>query len=174
MGIAGLIIFALLKSFAPGPVKLALPAAQDQFPLLLALLARLLLPLAAVVSLYLFFRGHNLPGGGFIGGLTLAIALILLYAANGITWTDRRSGGDYGPWIGWGLLIAGFTGIGSWFFGSPFLTTTYDYPWLPGVGGVPIASAMFFDLGVYLTVVGATLLALLSISRLHSTGTVPR
>jgi multicomponent K+:H+ antiporter subunit A len=50
--------------------------------------------------------------------------------------------------------------------GSPFLTSTYDYPWLPGVGGVPLASAAAFDLGVYVVVVGATLVMLLSMARL--------
>ncbi len=166
LGIAAIIIFALLAGFKPA-ARPAAPASQrDAHPLLLALVSRLLLPLAVLVSLYLFFRGHNAPGGGFIAGLVLAIALILQYVANGQRWMAQRTSGDFRPWIGWGLLIAGLTGIGSWFVGAPFLTSTYDYPLFPILGEVPIASAMFFDLGVYLTVVGATVLALVAMARL--------
>ncbi|HET7773184.1 MAG TPA: MnhB domain-containing protein, partial [Burkholderiaceae bacterium] len=145
-------------------------AERDKHPLLLKLISRLLLPLAAVVAVHLFMRGHNLPGGGFIAGLVLAIAIILTYVANGQAWMGQRASGDYRPWIGWGLLVAGAAGIGSWFVAHPFLTSTYDYPWLPGVGGVPLASASVFDLGVFLTVVGATVLALLAIARLTAGG----
>ncbi len=169
LGIAGLIVFALLQRVRPHGV--AVPAGQaerDRHPLMLKLIARLLLPFAVLVAMHLFLRGHNLPGGGFIAGLVLAIAIIVMYVANGQAWMDARSGGDYRPWIGWGLLIAGLTGVGSWFVGHPFLTSTYDYPWLPGIGGVPLASASLFDLGVFLTVVGATVLALLSIARLRA------
>ena len=128
-----------------------------------------LLPLAALVSAYLFLRGHNQPGGGFIAGLVLAIALILQFVANGERWVGERVSIDFRPWIGWGLLIAGGTGIAAWFFDAPFLTSTYDYPLWPIVGAVPLASAAAFDLGVYLTVVGATMVALVSIARLNAT-----
>jgi multicomponent K+:H+ antiporter subunit A len=73
---------------------------------------------------------------------------------------------DYRGWMGWGLLIAAATGAASWAFGAPFLTSTYDYPWLPGIGGVPLASASAFDLGVFLVVVGATMVMLLRIGHL--------
>jgi multicomponent K+:H+ antiporter subunit A len=63
-------------------------------------------------------------------------------------------------------LIAGLAGVGSWFFDAPFLTSTYDYPVWPIVGAVPLASAAIFDLGVFLTVVGATVVALVAIARL--------
>jgi multicomponent K+:H+ antiporter subunit A len=171
LGIAGLMIFALLRNFVPqGYRALGGEPERDRHPLLLKLISRLLLPLAAVVAMHLFMRGHNLPGGGFIAGLVLAIAIILTYVANGQAWMAQRATGDYRPWIGWGLLIAGAAGIGSWFVAHPFLTSTYDYPWLPGVGGVPLASASIFDLGVFLTVVGATVLALLAIARLTAGG----
>ncbi|MCU0920003.1 MAG: hypothetical protein MUF16_06675 [Burkholderiaceae bacterium] len=125
-----------------------------------------MLPLAIVVSIFLFLRGHNVPGGGFIAGLVLAIALILQYVANGGQWVAARMGTDFRGWVGWGLLIAGASGVGSWFFGSPFLTSTYDYPDIWPFGPVPLASASIFDLGVYLTVVGATMVALGSLARL--------
>jgi len=75
---------------------------------------------------------------------------------------------DFRGWIGWGLLISGLTGVASWFFDAPFLTSTYDYPVWPVVGAVPLASAAAFDLGVYLSVVGATMVALTAIARLSS------
>jgi multicomponent K+:H+ antiporter subunit A len=122
------------------------------------------------VSLYLFLRGHNAPGGGFIAGLVLALALILQYVANGRAWVEQRLRTDFRVWIGAGLLIAGAAGAGSWLFGAPFLTSTYAYWTAPVLGALPLASAVVFDLGVYLTVVGATMLALVSIGRLEAAG----
>jgi multicomponent K+:H+ antiporter subunit A len=170
LGIAGLVIYALLRDFMPGAGVLShAPAGGSEaarHPLMLALAARLLLPLAVLVAVYLFLRGHNLPGGGFIAGLVLAIALILQFVANGQRWVEQRMRTDFRAWIAAGLLIAGLTGIGSWFFGSPFLTSTYDYPKLPLIGPVPLASAALFDLGVFLTVVGATMTGLVAMARL--------
>ena len=177
LGIAGLVIYATLHAFTPGyvapPWTARTPYEEDRHPLMLALVARLLLPLAVAVSLFLFLRGHNAPGGGFIAGLVLAIALILQYVANGQAWLAPRMQSDFRGWIGAGLLIAGLTGVGSWFLGHPFLTSTYDYPVLPLIGPVPVASAVAFDLGVYLTVVGATLVSLKAIARLHMTEPTP-
>ena len=133
---------------------------------MLALISRLLLPLAVMVAVFLFLRGHNLPGGGFIAGLVLAIALVLQFVANGQHFVAQRMGTDYPAWVAAGLLIAGATGIGSWFFGAPFLTSSYDYPLWPLFGAVPLASAALFDLGVFLTVVGATMTALVAMGRL--------
>jgi len=169
LGIAGVVIYALLAGFSPPPRPAA--AATGPRSLFLALVARLLLPLAALVSLYLFLRGHNEPGGGFIAGLVLALALILQYVANGQPWVEQRLRTDFRTWIGAGLLIAGVAGVGSWFFDAPFLTSTYAYWTLPVFGAVPLASAVVFDLGVFLTVVGATMLALASIGRLKAPST---
>jgi multicomponent K+:H+ antiporter subunit A len=170
LGVAGLTIYALLRDFVPRTGALAHAPADDseatRHPLMLVLVARLLLPFAVLVAVYLFLRGHNLPGGGFIAGLVLAIALILQFVANGQSWVEQRMRVDFRAWIASGLLIAGLTGVGSWFFGSPFLTSTYDYPQLPLLGRVPLASAALFDLGVLLTVVGATMTGLLAMARL--------
>ena len=133
---------------------------------MLSLTARLLLPLAAMVSAYLFLRGHNLPGGGFIAGLVLAIALVLQVLASGQSFVDGRMRTDFSPWVGWGLLVAAGCGALSFAFGAPFLTSSYDYPVWPLVGAVPLASASIFDLGVFLTVVGATMMALMAMARL--------
>jgi multicomponent K+:H+ antiporter subunit A len=171
-GIAALAIYALLREFrAAGPLPDALPLAADRHPLLLAVAARLLLPLAAAVSLYLFLRGHNLPGGGFIAGLVLALAMILQYVAFGSRWVEARLSLDGHRWLAAGLLLAGLTGIGSWAFGHPFLTSSFLHPVLPLIGELPIASAMFFDAGVYLTVVGGTLLMLAMLGRIHTAET---
>jgi multicomponent K+:H+ antiporter subunit A len=175
LGVAALIIHALLADWrappagpapgsgAGGPMPLAL---NEAHPLMLALVSRLLLPLAALVAVFLFLRGHNLPGGGFVAGLVLAIALVLQFVANGQHFVAQRMPTDYPAWVGAGLLTAGATGIGSWFFGAPFLTSSYDYPLWPLVGAVPLASAALFDLGVCLTVVGATMTALVAMGRL--------
>ncbi|PHV12320.1 monovalent cation/H+ antiporter subunit A [Chitinimonas sp. BJB300] len=167
LGIAALIISALLRDFVPVDYT-PQPGepTRDKHPLMLAMVARMLLPLAVLVALYIYMRGHNQPGGGFVAGLVLAIALILQYVANGQRWMAMRSSGDFRPWIAAGLLIAGMTGMGSWLLGAPFLTSSYDYPLIPLFGHVPITSAMFFDLGVMLTVTGATMLMLAAIARL--------
>ncbi|HEU0199713.1 MAG TPA: monovalent cation/H+ antiporter subunit A [Burkholderiaceae bacterium] len=168
LGIAGLVISALLARFSVPAhlVRPALPGEGREAPLLLALVSRLLLPLAVLVSIYLFLRGHNQPGGGFIAGLVLALALILQFIGNGTQWVAQRMAIDFRGWIGAGLLIAGLTGAAAWLFGAPFLTSSYVYMPVPVIGPVPLASAALFDLGVYLTVVGASMVALVSIARL--------
>jgi len=163
LGIAGVAIYALLSGFAPAAAPRPPTTGRSPF---LALTAHLLLPLAVLVSVYLFLRRHNAPGGGFIAGLVLALALILQSVAHGQAWVEQHLAADYRAWIGWGLVVAGGAGLGSWFFGAPFLTSTYAYWTLPLLGPVPLASAVVFDLGVFLTVVGATMLALGSIARL--------
>ena len=166
MAIAALVIHALLADWQPTHRLGAPPNPSDSHPLMLALVSQLLLPLTTVVALYLLLRGHNLPGGGFIAGLVLAIGLLLQFVANGQSFVGQRMPVNFQPMLAWGLLIAGASGMGSWFLGAPFLTSTYDYPVWPLVGEVPLASAAVFDLGVFLTVVGATMVALLSVARL--------
>ncbi|AXY55577.1 monovalent cation/H+ antiporter subunit A [Acinetobacter chinensis] len=131
-------------------------------PLMFRMTASWVLPLALVVSLYIFLRGHNLPGGGFIAGLITALALIIQYIALGQDKAEQllkaKSGRLYETWIGTGLVIAGLTGLGSWFWGRPFLTSAHVYVSPPVIGEMHLASAALFDLGVYITVVGATML----------------
>ncbi len=177
LAIAGVVIYALLAGFVPRtesePWTARSPHEEDRHPLMLRMAARVLLPLAIVVSLFLFVRGHNEPGGGFIAGLVLAIALILQYVANGAQWVDQRLRVDFRTWIGWGLLFAGGTGVASWVFAHPFLTSSYLYLPVPLLGRVPLASAVLFDLGVYLTVVGASLVSLKAIARLRLPAAMP-
>jgi multicomponent K+:H+ antiporter subunit A len=170
LAVAALTVSALLQGFRiPGWAREGPPTASDKHPLLLTLASRMLLPMAIMVAVFLFLRGHNLPGGGFVAGLVLAITLLLQYVASGTHWVEGRLRADYQRWIGTGLLLAGATGIGSWALGHPFLTSTFLHPVLPLVGEVPLASALFFDLGVFLTVAGSTMLALSSIGRLTGT-----
>lgn len=150
-------------------------------PLMLRITASWILPVALVVSLYIFMRGHNLPGGGFIAGLVTSLALIIQYIAVGQDKTEQllgaKSGRLYEIWIGIGLTIAGLTGIAAWFWSRPFLTSTHIYVSPPIIGEMHLASAALFDVGVYVTVVGATMLmiSVLGDSR-HSSmsGPVPR
>jgi multicomponent K+:H+ antiporter subunit A len=124
-----------------------------------------LLPLALVVSVFIFLRGHNMPGGGFIAGLVTAVALILLYMARGVEWAQQRLDFPYQPVAIAGVAVATLTGLGSWLFGHPFLTSAFGHFHLPLVGDFELATAMLFDLGVYLAVVGATLMILANLGK---------
>ncbi|MEM9590446.1 MAG: MnhB domain-containing protein, partial [Pseudomonadota bacterium] len=137
-------------------------------PLILVVATRVLFPLALVVAAFVFLRGHNEPGGGFVSGLVVAIALIMQYIASGYNWAAERMRLDSHVLIGAGVLIAGLTGVVSLMFGWPFLTSTYTYVELPLVGEFEVASAMAFDLGVFLAVVGVVMLSLAQISRVEA------
>lgn len=171
LAIAALVIYALIDGLRlkiPATDVLGLPWAKDAHPFMLVNLSRVILPLSLLISAYIFLRGHNLPGGGFIAGLITAIALILQYVASGEKWTARRWRANYRLLAGFGVLTAGVTGIGSFFFGYPFLTSAFAHLRLPVIGEMELASAMAFDLGVYLVVVGATMLILSNLGRLSS------
>jgi multicomponent K+:H+ antiporter subunit A len=170
LAIAAIGIFALLEGLrlpAPETDSSGRRWSWDLHPVVMASFSRLLLPLALLVAIFVLLRGHNLPGGGFIAGLITAIALITQYLANGIAWTGSRMSARLNPMIGIGLLIATATGLASWVFGYPFLTSTFTYLHWPLVGKFEVASAMLFDLGVYLVVVGVTLVILLRLGYLH-------
>lgn len=136
----------------------------EQLPLMLRVVASVALPLALVFSLYIFMRGHNMPGGGFIAGLITAVALVVQYMALGQARAEQLlqalQGRRFERWIGCGLLIAGLSGVLSFWFGRPYMTSGNTYLHVPVFGEFHLASAVIFDLGVYLTVVGATLLSI--------------
>ncbi|OHU89331.1 MULTISPECIES: monovalent cation/H+ antiporter subunit A [Pseudoalteromonas] len=168
LGIAALGIYKLLINlplFMPASDSEGRPWAKERYPLLLASISQSLLPLALLVSFYIFLRGHNLPGGGFIAGLITAIAFILQYIAHGSNWIAERLTINYRKIIASGIAIALLTGVGSWLFGRPFLTSWFDYFDIPLIGKIELASALAFDLGVYITVVGATLMILASLGK---------
>ncbi|WP_018410604.1 monovalent cation/H+ antiporter subunit A [Methyloversatilis thermotolerans] len=167
LGIAAIGVLALLDGFRtrrPDADPEGRAWAFERQPLMLRVAARVVLPLALLVSAYIFWRGHNMPGGGFIAGLITAVALVMQYMALGQARAESllhgAAGRRFTRWIGSGLGIAGLTGIAAFLFGRPFLTSAHGHPALPVVGEVPLASAAAFDLGVYITVVGATLLTL--------------
>lgn len=150
-------------------------------PLMFRMTASWVLPIALVVSLYIFLRGHNYPGGGFIAGLITSMALVIQYIAIGQDQAEKmlraQSGRLYEIWIGLGLIIAGLSGLASWFWARPFLTSAHIYVESGLFGKFHLASAAGFDLGVYVTVVGAAMLliSVLGDSR-HSSmsGPVPK
>jgi multicomponent K+:H+ antiporter subunit A len=139
---------------------------NDPHPMMFEMVSQSLLPLAILVSVYIFLRGHNVPGGGFIAGLITSVAIIQQYIAHGVQWIKPRVKLNYQWIIAGGILMATSTGLGSWIFGKPFLSTWFDYFDLPWIGEFELASAMIFDLGVYLTVVGSVLLILANLGKL--------
>ncbi|MFD1882603.1 monovalent cation/H+ antiporter subunit A [Paracoccus pacificus] len=173
LGIAALAIFALTETLLVGTSSRRLrgwvydqPRAGDRHPLLLVVATRLILPISLVVGLFIFLRGHNEPGGGFVAGLVVSVSLVMQYMASGFAWTQDRQRVPYHVLIGLGVVAAGITGIGAWFFDLPFLTSTYGYFRIPPLEKFELATAMGFDLGVFLCVVGAVMLALNSLSRI--------
>ncbi|MGQ3671378.1 monovalent cation/H+ antiporter subunit A [Xanthobacter sp. TB0136] len=173
LGIAAISIFALLdiklKEAAVRRLRALLPKeeASDAHPLILVVVTRVLLPLSMVVGVYIFLRGHNEPGGGFVAGLVVAIALIMQYIASGYAWGANRLHLNPQTAIGAGVGIAGIAGLIPMLFDEPFLTSNYTYVELPIVGEFELASAMVFDLGVFLTVVGVMVLTLARLARVE-------
>jgi multicomponent K+:H+ antiporter subunit A len=183
LGVVALTIFTLLRRFRPASESVGKPYQQlvqnafdenrpERSPgdtiaaylLVPSQIMQWLFPVIIVVSIYLFMRGHDLPGGGFIGGLTLSIGFILQYMAGGTRWVEDRLRILPIIWIGSGLAIAVLTGVGSWIFGYPFLTTHFEYIDIPWIGRVPLASALLFDSGVFVLVVGSTVLILIALA----------
>ncbi|MBP6797746.1 MAG: monovalent cation/H+ antiporter subunit A [Luteimonas sp.] len=156
--VAALVVHAMLRharlkpdEVMPGPpVQLPIPADFTQ----------LLFPLALTVSIYLFLRGHNAPGGGFIAGLAIAVPVLIKYVLQGARAVEATLGFDYIRGIALGLIIAAIGGLGALAFGLPFLTSGHAEPELPLIGKLPLASAMVFDTGVYVVVFAGALLIL--------------
>ena len=173
LGIAGLAIYALMEALLNGPAGRRLRNAdynldrsKDRHPLMMVVATRVMLPIAMMVGVYIFLRGHNQPGGGFVAGLVFSIALLMQYMASGFAWTTRRQKVEYHAMIGFGVVIAGLTGVGSWLAGRPFLTSNFGYFEFPPIEEFELATAMLFDLGVFLCVLGAVMLMLFGLSRL--------
>ena len=199
LGAVALTVYALLRRFRPSKESMELPPQQRQlapdvatdlvnprqasdtalgFMMVPAVLVRLLLPIALVVSFYLFMRGHNQPGGGFVAGLVMSVAFILQYMVAGTQWVEAQMSLRPMRWMGFGLFSATLTGLGALFAGYPFLTTHTWHLSLPVLGDIHIASALFFDVGVYAMVVGSTLLMLTALGhqsvRAHKPSNQPK
>ena len=141
----------------------------EQVPVLLRMIASALLPLAALMTVFVLLRGHDLPGGGFAAGMLTAVMLVV-QALAGRAGALRPARFDLRRVMMGGLMIALATGAASVLFGLPFLTSGYRSITLPLVGSIALPSAMAFDLGVYLAVVGATVVI---VDRLGRYGVAP-
>ncbi len=135
--------------------------------LILNTVTRAAFPTVWVFAIYLLFAGHNAPGGGFVGGLVAGAALVLRYAGRGVQGLR-----DVVPaWLrfelllGVGLLSAALTAIVPLFAGEPLLTIHHVKFNVPLVGEVKLGTALFFDTGVALIVIGLVLGALEMLGR---------
>jgi multicomponent K+:H+ antiporter subunit A len=181
VAVVALTVYALLRRFRPAPDSATPPSPQtfemdpasQQTPaqhaetgylMVPAVYLRFLMPFMVMVSLYFFLRGHNLPGGGFVAGLIFSVTLIVQYMMAGATWVESHFRLQVHNWIAWGLLSGLLTGLGAWVMGYPFLTSHTAHFSLPLLGEIHFPSAFFFDLGVFMVVVGATMLILTTLS----------
>jgi multicomponent Na+:H+ antiporter subunit A len=125
--------------------------------LVLEVATRMIFPLIMVLSAYFFFAGHNTPGGGFAGGLTAGLALVLRYLAGGRYELGETLPLDAGKILGVGLGLSAGTAVASLLVGAPVLSSALIQFDVPVLGSVKFVTALFFDLGVYLIVVGLVL-----------------
>lgn len=133
----------------------------------LAQASRILFPTLLVLSLIVLYRGHNLPGGGFIGGLMAATAFILIGVSECMETAKRRLMIDPVSLMGIGLAVALISGLPGMLTGAPFMTGQ----WLPGfslpmLGKVHLGTPLVFDIGVYLVVIGFTLHTTFSLAQM--------
>jgi multicomponent K+:H+ antiporter subunit A len=183
LGIVALTVYALLRRCRPAAESIPVPEQQHSQDLydeaqpsrqkgdtlksamtVPALMMAMLFPVICATAIFLLLRGHDLPGGGFVAGITMAVAFILQYVARGTAWTEAHLRILPVHWMGAGLLLAACAGAGAWLFERPFLSTSFSYLEVPWIGSVPLASALLFDLGVFALVVGATVLMLIAIA----------
>ncbi len=129
---------------------------------ILSVATRYLMPLLIVFSVFLLLRGHNEIGGGFVGGLVAAVAIVLYMIAEGVTAARDLLRVEPRVLIAFGLLVALSSAVAAWLVGQPFMTGLWWKQALPVVGKV--GTPLIFDIGVYLTVMGTTLLILFTLA----------
>lgn len=132
--------------------------------LILSTATRLLLPIFLLFSIFILLRGHNQPGGGFVGGLIAAAAFALHAIAYDVEKTRILLSLDPRSLIFLGLLLALASGMFSLFLGQPFFTGQWLKLSIWPIGGLDLGTPLFFDIGVYLTVIGVTLTIVLSLA----------
>ncbi|WP_199258424.1 monovalent cation/H+ antiporter subunit A [Paracoccus binzhouensis] len=172
LAVVGLTVYALLRRFRPAPESVERPRPQldaeeqalEAYLFVPAVLMQWMFAPIIALSAYLFFRGHDLPGGGFAAGVTLAIGLLLQYVAANVRWVEARLTVLPVRWMAFGLTIAASVGAGAWIFGYPFLSAHAQYLDIPVIGKVPFSTAMLFDFGVFSLVLGAIVLMLIAIA----------
>ena len=116
------------------------------------------------LGMYLFFAGHNAPGGGFIGGLVLGSAIILLYITYDIETVHKSLPLDFKKVAAFGVLLATGSAVAALFFDAPFLKHTDGYFDVPLLGELHLTTVTVFEAGVALTVIGVLVTIILSIS----------
>jgi multicomponent Na+:H+ antiporter subunit B len=131
--------------------------------LILRTATRFLVPLLLLFSIFLLLRGHNEPGGGFIGGLMAASSFVLYAIAYDAAAARRALRFEPRTFVGVGLLIAALSGLYPLLQGLPFLTGIWGYVPLPG-NDLELGSPLIFDIGVYVTVIGVTLMIILTLA----------
>jgi len=181
--IVALSVFALLRRFRPAPESIPVPEQKrvqeafdadhpdrrpgetiDEYLMVPSVIIRLLFPVIGTIGIYLFLRGHDFPGGGFVAGLTMAVAIILQYMAAGAVWVEDRIRVFPLRWMSVGFLFALVAGVGAWAAGTPFLTSQMTDLHLPLIGDLHLSSVLLFDLGVLSVVLGATVLILIALA----------
>jgi multicomponent Na+:H+ antiporter subunit B len=125
--------------------------------------AKVVVLIILAFSIHLFISGHHNPGGGFIGGLAFVAAIVLLFLVDDIEKVRNNIAVDFKIVMAMGILIAVSTGIGGMVGGKPFLNQVIGIINLPIFGETGIATAVLFDVGVALTVIGASLTIIISI-----------
>lgn len=121
-----------------------------------------LLPLLLLFSVFVLLRGHSLSGGGFVGGLIASIAFVLHAFAHGFDKAKAIFRMNPGFLIPIGLFLCFTMGVIPMFFDDPFMTGLWMEQVIPGIGS--IGTALFFDIGVFIVVIGVTLTILFTIS----------
>ncbi|MFC6651236.1 Na+/H+ antiporter subunit A [Paenibacillus rhizoplanae] len=174
LGLASLAIYSMIKLQLEQDNTPVLPRKRPEESkrrytrsndVLLQSVAKVAFVIIITFSLYLFFAGHNQPGGGFIGALMAAAALVLIAIAFGMEFVEKVLPVDYRKLIAVGISIAFLTGMGSFVFDAPFLTQAFGYFELPVMGKTELTTAMLFDLGVYLSVIGVTMNIIFTVGR---------
>lgn len=122
--------------------------------LILRTVSRLMMPLLLLLSIYMLLRGHNLPGGGFIGGLLAASAIILQMVAFGPKTARRILPVNYLLLAAFGVFFGAIWGLPAMVAGLPYMQAFWLPEPIPGVG--KLGTPVLFDIGVYLTVIGVT------------------
>lgn len=132
--------------------------------LILSTMTRLLLPLQLLFSVFMLLRGHDLPGGGFIAGLVASAGFILYLFAFGVAATQELLRIDPREIAGAGLTLAVLSALPALLYAEPVFTAQWWHPALPLIGEIKLSSPLFFDIGVYLTVIGSMLTIVISLA----------
>ncbi|HET7062420.1 MAG TPA: monovalent cation/H+ antiporter subunit A [Nitrosospira sp.] len=183
LGVVALTVFALLRRFRPASESVGLPIQQQeqdvqavapppapqgllpQGPMMLpAVIVQLLLPVSWMVAAFFLLRGHNEPGGGFVAGLVVTTAVILQYIVGGTAWAESRTRIYPQYWVATGLLCAAGAGLLAWLAARPFLSALVLHADFPIIGEMHLSTVLLFDVGVFLLVVGASMLILVALA----------